>query len=138
MVVAAPVRWEGGTHPLRTCLADLFLTRWATARPLGPSRRPDRMEGVELSQALRDRLVRALMTVAIGDPWLERLAPFRPQLEYRLGIEAETLRVRLSFTAKELVFLTPSARALGLKVGFETVAVEMQAIARESLGILPS
>jgi len=46
---------------------------------------------------------------------------------------AETLRVRLSFATSDLVFLTPAGRPLGLKVGFECVAAEMEAIAREAL-----
>ena len=87
-----------------------------------------------LTRSQCDRLVWSLMIVAMGKPWLESLAPFQPRVEYRLGIRAETLRVQLSFPAKELVFLTPSALRLGLKVGFESAAHELAALSREALG----
>ena len=140
--VGAPVQWARGAappHPLRECLTDLFLARWIVALPLasGPARFPrtvttDR-SGVSLPPALHERLVLALMRVALGDPWLERLTPFRPTVEYQLGIVAETLRVRVSFATSDLVFLTPAGRPLGLKAGFECVAAEMEVIAREAL-----
>lgn len=133
---ASPAR----AHPLRACLADLFLTRWAVARALPhPTARdeitgPARITDAPLNDDLRHRLVLVLLRLALGDPWLERLAPFRPRVEFRLGIHAETFRVRLSFATHDLVFLTATGRPLGLKACFECVAEEMEAIAREALG----
>ena len=93
-------------------------------------------EGLRLPGDLRDRLVLALLRVALSDPWLEGFAPFRPEVEFRLGIHSETLRVRLSFVTHDLVFLTPAERPLGLKAGFECVAAEMEAITREALAVV--
>lgn len=142
LVAGAPVLRASPAlaHPLRACLADLFLTRWAVAfsvprpRARGLTVLSSRAAGAPLNDDLRDRLVLVLLRLALGDPWLERLTPFRPSIEFRLGIEAETFRVRLSFTSYDVVFFTPTGRPLGLKACFECVAGEMEAIVREAQG----
>ena len=137
LVVGGPVRWQPGPHPLRECLADLFLTRWVSAFLLPPPRfGSPGDEGALLARGLRDRLVHALMSVALGDPWLESFAPFQARVEYRLGIQAETLRVQVSLSSKQLVLVTPAGRRLGWKASFEGVADEMTAIAEAVLGPL--